>query len=160
MHYDEEPATCTEEGSREHWQCEVCGKNFADEAGRQELASVESPALGHDVVKSEAKAPTATEPGNIEYWQCKRCGKYFKDEALTEEITQEQTVLAATGETEPSTPEDNPSNLPEDNPGTKETDTPQTGDDGNIALWMAVMLGAGTALTGTAVYSRKRKSSR
>ena len=30
----------------------------------------------------------------------------------------------------------------------------------NIALWIAVLLAAGTALTGTAVYSRKRKYSK
>lgn len=38
--------------------------------------------------------------------------------------------------------------------------SPETGDDSNIALWIAVMLAAGAALTGTAVYSRKRKYSR
>ena len=39
---------------------------------------------------------------------------------------------------------------------TGDTTSPQTGDDSNIALWMALMLAAGAALTGTAVYSRKR----
>ncbi|MEE3482236.1 MAG: LPXTG cell wall anchor domain-containing protein [Lachnospiraceae bacterium] len=43
---------------------------------------------------------------------------------------------------------------------TGDTTSPQTGDDSNIALWMALMLAAGAALTGTAVYSRKRKYSR
>ena len=41
-----------------------------------------------------------------------------------------------------------------------DTESPQTGDDSNIALWIAVLLAAGTALTGTAVYSRKRKYSK
>ncbi|HJA11773.1 MAG TPA: LPXTG cell wall anchor domain-containing protein [Candidatus Mediterraneibacter merdipullorum] len=40
------------------------------------------------------------------------------------------------------------------------TVSPQTGDDSNIALWIAVMLAAGTALTGTVFYSRRRKCSR
>ena len=43
---------------------------------------------------------------------------------------------------------------------TDDTQSPQTGDDNNIALWIAVLLAAGTALTGTAVYSRKRKYSK
>lgn len=43
---------------------------------------------------------------------------------------------------------------------TDDTQSPQTGDDSNIALWVAVLLAAGTALTGTAVYSRKRKYSK
>lgn len=45
-------------------------------------------------------------------------------------------------------------------PATGETTSPETGDNSNIALWIAVMLAAGTALTGTAVYSRKRRYSR
>ena len=45
-------------------------------------------------------------------------------------------------------------------PSDSDTSSPQTGDDSNIALWIAVMLAAGVALTGTAVYSRKRKHSR
>lgn len=45
-------------------------------------------------------------------------------------------------------------------PATGETTSPETGDNSNIALWIAVMLAAGAALTGTAVYSRKRKHSR
>ena len=43
---------------------------------------------------------------------------------------------------------------------TDDTQSPQTGDDSNIAIWIAVLLAAGTALTGTAVYSRKRKYSK
>ena len=43
---------------------------------------------------------------------------------------------------------------------TDDTQSPQTGDDSNIALWIAVLLAVGTALTGTAVYSRKRKYSK
>lgn len=41
-----------------------------------------------------------------------------------------------------------------------DTQLPQTGDDSNIALWIAVLLAAGAALTGTVLYSRKRKYSR
>ena len=41
-----------------------------------------------------------------------------------------------------------------------DTQSPQTGDESNIALWIAVMLAAGTALTGTVLYNRKRKYSR
>ena len=42
-------------------------------------------------------------------------------------------------------------------PSDTDTSSPQTGDDSNIALWIGVLLAAGAALTGTAVYSRKRK---
>lgn len=59
---------------------------------------------------------------------------------------------------------------PEEQPGPSDPETPseptgdftppQTGDDSNTALWLTVMLAAGAALTGTAVYSRKRKYSK
>ena len=45
-------------------------------------------------------------------------------------------------------------------PSDTDTSSPQTGDNSNIALWIAVMLAAGAALTGTVLYSRKRKYSR
>lgn len=38
--------------------------------------------------------------------------------------------------------------------------SPQTGDDSNIALWMALLLAAGVALTSTVLYSRERKYSK
>lgn len=44
--------------------------------------------------------------------------------------------------------------------GNQDTTSPGTGDDSNIVLWFAVMLAAGTALTRTAFYSRKRKHDR
>ncbi len=53
---------------------------------------------GHQLTqKTEAKDPTCTEPGNIEYWTCERCGKHFSDENATEEITEEETIIEATG---------------------------------------------------------------
>ena len=47
-----------------------------------------------------------------------------------------------------------------DSSATGETTSPETGDNSNIALWIAVLLAAGVALTGTAAYSRKRKYSK
>lgn len=137
MTYCEEvAATCTQPGNIAYWHCSVCGKNFEDEQGSKELASIEIPA-GHKAEKVEGKAPTAVQPGNIEYWYCGECKQYFKDEALTEIITKEETVLAPTGGT---------------------TDIPQTGDSGNIALWAALILLASGILTGRAVYYRKRRN--
>lgn len=145
-------ATCTALGSLEYWHCETCGKNFADEAGQQELTiGTEIAALGHEIVKTDAKEPTATEPGNIAYWYCQRCGKYFQDEALTQEITKEQTILASTGEMTPSAPQEEQTS--EDN----SNDSPQTGDNTNIIFLSSVMLIAGAVLIGVYVYIQRRK---
>ena len=91
-------------------------------------------------------------------------------------VTVADGVTVVVKEPEPTDPSEpvNPEN-PQDKPSTekpttgnqeqttgdkadadKESDSPKTGDDSNIALWIAVLLAAGTALTGTAVYSRKR----
>ena len=64
--------------------CEDCGRPYGN-------------ALGHNAVKTEAKAATCTEDGNIAYWYCGVCNKYFSDKALTTEITKEETVVKATG---------------------------------------------------------------
>ena len=61
-------------------------------------------------------------------------------------------------------PDYKPTESGNENSDSSETDnntqSPQTGDNSNIALWIAVMLAAGTALTGTVLYSRKRKYSK
>ena len=53
---------------------------------------------------------------------------------------------------------------PDTGTSTDNTDTnaqsPQTGDNSNIVLWFSLMLVAGAALAGTAVYARKKKRSR
>ena len=35
---NEKEASCTEEGNKEHWICEGCGKLFADEKAQKELS--------------------------------------------------------------------------------------------------------------------------
>ena len=116
--------------------------------------------LGHKAEKVDGDAPTATEPGNIEYWYCPQCDTYFKDADLTEVITKEQTVLAPTGEAEPSKPEETPSALtdpPQDKPDKTDdtTESPQTGDSSNLALWIGLML-ASCGVLGMLFYRRKK----
>ena len=47
VHVDEKAANCTEDGNVEHWHCNDCEKNFADEAGSQLLNNVVIEKLGH-----------------------------------------------------------------------------------------------------------------
>ena len=79
-------ATCTEDGNKEYWTCEHCGKYFlSDDTNPETATAVEQsetiiPA-SHELTKVDAKAATCTEDGNIEYWQCDVCKKTFTDEA-------------------------------------------------------------------------------
>ena len=143
---DEKPATCTEAGYEES-VCQIC-----DDKQVKEIA-----ALGHSFTWVTDKEATATEAGS-KHEECTVCGY---EKAAVE--------IPATGTTEepskPSKPSETPSELPTDTDKpsgdqTGDTTSPQTGDDSNIALWIAVLLAAGAALTGTAVYSRKRKYSK
>lgn len=53
----------------------------------------------HPLEATAYKAATCTQNGNIAYWHCKTCDKYFSNEEGTAEITQEKTVIPATGHT-------------------------------------------------------------
>jgi len=88
-------ATCTESGHSAYFTCTVCGKLYLDEKGEREtnLDDAAIPALGHTMVKTEAKAPTDTENGNNAYYTCETCHKVFKDEAGTQETTVEDETL-------------------------------------------------------------------
>jgi len=85
---DKEP-TCTE-GATQVYTAQFAGEKFEEQT--KEVPVV---ALGHDLVKTEAKAATCEEAGNTQYWTCQRCGKVFSDEAGTTEITLEATVVPA-----------------------------------------------------------------
>ncbi len=68
-------ATCEENGNTAYWSCAECGKFFSDAEGTQRIEenSWVIPALGHDLVHHEAKAPSCTEIGWEAYDTCSRC---------------------------------------------------------------------------------------
>lgn len=75
--------TCTREGNRAHYECEICHRLFFDEKGKTEL-SVETVTIGklpHSLSHYEA---TEHVP---EYWHCFACDTYFTDEGATQETT-------------------------------------------------------------------------
>lgn len=117
------------------------------------------------------KEATTTEAG-LRHEECKVCG--YKKAAVeipaagtTDELSKpsKPSGTSKPGETptppEPQADTDIPGggNQTGDkgNPDRGKTGSPQTGDNSNIALWIAVMLAAGAVLTGTAVYRHKRK---
>lgn len=130
-----------------HWkECADCGAKL-DEAE-------------HTFKWVTDKEATATEAGS-KHEECEVCG--YKKAAV--EIPATGTTEDPSEPSEPSNPGETPSEPPTDTDKpsgdqTGDTTSPQTGDDSNIVLWIAVMLVAGTALTGTAVYSRKKRYSR
>ena len=172
-------ATHLTEGNIEYWYCDGCDKYFRDQAGTEEIAD-----LSETVIPKLAEHTpdnTGWHSDETNHWNTCECGEKLNEAAHTfewvtdkeatateagsrhKECTvcgyEEATVeIPATGTTDPSEPPTDTDKPSGDQTG--DTTSPQTGDDSNIALWMALMLAAGAVLTGTAVYSRKRKYSR
>ena len=90
VHHAEIPATCTEDGTVEYWECTNCNKNFADEAGTKELTTIVDAKTGHSMVHYAEVPATCTEEGTVEYWECANCHKYFADKAGTKELKESE----------------------------------------------------------------------
>ena len=157
------PATHMTEGNIEYWYCDGCGKYFSNEAGTEKISL-------EDTVIPKLTEHTADETGwhsdETNHWNTCECGEKLNEAAHTFEwvTDQEATATEAGSKHEECTVcgyEKAAVEIPATGtPADTDTSSPQTGDDSNIALWIAVLLVAGAALTGTAVYSCKRKYSK
>lgn len=90
------PATCTEDGLRDVYECRTCGGRFLDVNGE---SKAEGPdvlkARGHKLQHTALAAASCTEGGVAEHWTCRTCGVVFRDpEAAIE--------MAESPQTEPS----------------------------------------------------------
>ena len=89
----EKPKTCTTDGNKEHYKCNVCGDLFEDAGAVKSLTEekVKIPA-GHEygdlVPKQE---PTCKQTGMQAHYKCSVCNKYF-DESKTEKSVDELTI--------------------------------------------------------------------
>ena len=142
-----ENATCSKEGEVLRI-CYKCGKVVS------EITSI-APDNHAGLKHIDAVAATKTAEGNIEYWYCEGCGKYYKDAKATQEITKAQTVTAKLPSDNNENTGGNDSN--NNKPGNGANTLPQTGDNSSLALWIALLLANGGAVTATTVCSRKKK---
>ena len=118
-------------------------------------------------VTSEVKTPaTCTESGVTTYMATFEFnGQTYTDTKDVADIpaighSYENGKCTACGAADPNYKPTESGNGNSDSSVTGETTSPETGAGSNVALWIAVMLAAGTALTGTVLYSRKRKYSK
>ena len=88
-----------------------------------------------DLKHINAKAATKAAEGNIEYWYCGGCDKYYSDKDGTNEIKKADTVTAKL----PGNPK-----------------SPRTGNAGDLALWISLLLVSG-GVTGVTAGLRKKK---
>lgn len=180
-------ATCTTDGREAYYTCEACGKYFEDEAGNTEIANLDEWGI---IPASNHKAGAEWKSDENNHWkECELCGEKMNEAAhdfewVTDKkatateaglrhekctvcgYTKAAVEIPATGTTsDTDTPTDNDQTDNTTSPKTDDnrtgsTTSPKTGDNTNIALWIVVVLSACAALTGTAIYSRKRKYNR
>ncbi len=88
-HIEKIPETETSAGTKEHWHCQGCGKNYADENGAVELDDITIPASGHThkLVHISQIPATETTEGVKEHYHCEDCGRDFLDENGETEAT-------------------------------------------------------------------------
>lgn len=88
-HMEAKEADCTEDGANEHYHCNRCENDFADEAGATPMEDAVIPALGHDMEVVEKVIPVTGQPGVKAHYRCERENKEyfdsFGDKAVTDE---------------------------------------------------------------------------
>ena len=74
------PETCTTDGNKEHYKCNICGDLFADAKGVNVLTEeqVKIPA-GHEYTQMVGLvSPTCSSKGMRAHFRCHNCDKYFE----------------------------------------------------------------------------------
>ena len=131
--------------------CTAAGeKTFTCKIDKTHVKTEAIPAKSHDLEKVERVEPTKDKDGNIEYYVCKECHKLFKDKDGKTEIKQEDTVLKY------ATPTPAPTKAPTAPGGNAAGSNPKTGDETNIALYVAILTVCGAAAI--AVVSKKKNN--
>lgn len=139
--------TCTEPGHKAYWVCGMCDKYFIDEECTDEIALAHTviSATGHGETETKnTKEATCTEEGYTGDKVCKDCGEVVEKGKPIAKVahTYEDGKCTVCGAADPDY---------------KPSDAPQTGDNSNMALWIALLFTSATGIIGTAVFSRKRK---
>lgn len=133
--------TCVAQGEwlhdeTNHWNTCACGEKLNTAAHTFEWVT--------------DKAATATEDGS-KHEECTVCGYALQAVEIPATGTATPAPTATTAPTATAAPTATPAPTAEPGLG------PQTGDGTNAAPWVVLLAAAGAALTGTALYSRKRK---
>ena len=79
VHREEVPASCTESGVRDHYECTRCHLLFSDEKGENIITDIIIPAAGHKLTHIEGKDPTCQTEGIVEHYFCEICKCTYSD---------------------------------------------------------------------------------
>ena len=156
----EVPATCTENGTKAHFECSVCDKLFVLDGEKYVEVSAEDlviPATDHDWTDwNVTKEASCTEEGS-QTRVCKNDRTHVETEAIAKlPHDYKDGICTVCGAKEPVNPVD-PVNPTDNTPTTNNTPAdptkPATGDAG-VGVWVALL--TVSALFGTAIVVKKR----
>lgn len=107
VYVPEVPATCTEDGMKEHYACKGCGQTYTDAEGTQPIETMYlvNDAY-HDLTRYSEQIASCSLRGYIDHFKCGKCGKLFADEETQHELSEEEvfTYVEHTLEAIPETP--------------------------------------------------------
>ncbi|MDD5823243.1 MAG: hypothetical protein PUD55_02275 [Firmicutes bacterium] len=183
-HTPEVPSTYTEYGVKEYWTCSTCNMIFSDAEGTNEITDLERwkadagriDKLSPEIIEGMGQRITAGEKKTLSFTS-NADYKEFLGVELDDKTLDAKNYTVKEGSTIVTLDADYVSTLPAgehtigivSESGTAETTftveekvTPgpsvETGDDTNLALWIALMLLAGAGITGTTVYARRKRT--
>lgn len=103
-----QPATCTEDGWIDYYQCSNCNKYYKEIECENEIADLAAWKLdegkiecGHHAEMIEGQEPTCTVAGWRDYYFCSACGCYFEDENCEDSIEDIEEWQMGSGSIDP-----------------------------------------------------------
>ena len=173
-------ATASETGNKEYWHCLDCDKCFADENGTDEITLDDTviSKLPPEIIEGEGQSITEGELKELIFRSNAAFSDFIRVE-LDGEILDEKNYTVKEGSTIVTLKADYVATLSVgkhtigivSTNGTatttftvkaktavdNDTDSPQTGDNSNMALWIALLAASVFGLAGTAVYSKRKR---
>lgn len=173
-------ATVTEAGNKEYWHCLDCGKYFGDENGENEihLADTATEKLPPEITDGEGQSVTEGEKKALtfrsnaafsDFIRVELDGKTLDEKNYTKKEGSILVTLKADYVASLSAGEHTIGIVSESGTATTtftvnaktvvndDTKSPQTGDNSNMALWIALLFVGGAGVIGTAAYSKRKK---
>ena len=173
-------ATVTATGNKEYWHCKDCGKYFADEKGTDEIALDDTliSKLPPEIIEGKGQSITAGEKKTLTFTSNAAFSDFVRVE-LDGKTLDEKNYTVKEGSTVVTLKADYVAALSAgehtigivSTNGTatttftvkaktavdNDTDSPQTGDNSNMALWIALLAASMFGFAGTAVYSKRKR---
>lgn len=174
-------ATVTETGNKEYWQCENCKKYFADEKGTNEISLEDTviQKLPPEIIKGKGQSVAEGEKKALSFTSNAAFSDFIRVE-LDGKTLDEKNYIVKEGSTIVTLKADYVATLSagkhtigivsESGTATttfivnakavvdNDTKSPQTGDNSNMALWIALLFVSGAGVIGTTVYGKKKRA--